>query len=248
MEHAATRRPFPGPRSLPRRALTALPGPRRTPLTFGYLVVLLATTATLHLVNPGTAERLLADSSTNVEQLTSNPVQVLVASALWLPGRHWLPYAVGFAVTLGPLERRLGGLRTLAVAGTGHVLVSLLTEGAVAVGIGLHWLPAADASQLDVGASYLLMTGIGATLGLLPTAVRWPVSATAAVLLAVPLWTDPDMTAVGHLLCLLTGVAFWGLLRRYGLLGTMWPGERPGVRPRAARGAAAVTADAEAAP
>ncbi|HEY3503630.1 MAG TPA: rhomboid-like protein [Actinocatenispora sp.] len=245
MEHAEPRRPVP---SLLRRAVGVLPGPRRTPVTFGYLVVLLATTAVLHLVSPGTAERLLADSSTNVEQLTSHPVRVLVTSALWLPGGHWLPYAVGFAATLGPLERRLGGLRTLLVVGTGHVLVSLLTEGGVAVGIGMRWLPAADASQLDVGASYLLMTAIGATLGLLPTAVRWPVSVTAAVLLAVPLWADPDMTAIGHLLCLVTGVAFWALLRRYGLMGTMWPGERPGVRPRPARGARVVTADAEAAP
>ncbi|GAA4218572.1 rhomboid-like protein [Actinocatenispora rupis] len=246
MGQGAARRPVAG---LVRWTVSALPSPRRTPVTFTYLAILLVTTAVLYLVGAGTAERLLDASSTNLDQLTSNPVRALLTSGMWLPGRHWLPYALGFAVSLAPLERRLGGWRTMLVAGTGHVLVSLLTEGAVAVGIGLHWLPAAQASQQDVGASYLLMTSIGAMLGLLPTVVRWPVLATAVVSLAVPVIADPDMTAVGHLLCLGVGVGFWLLLRRRGVLGTMWPGALPWVRLRTVRRRAeVVTADAEAAP
>jgi hypothetical protein len=84
---------------------------------------------------------------------------------------------------------------------------------------------------MDVGASYVLMTAIGAAIGLLPAVVRWPVLAVAGYWLAVSPVLDGgfDMTDTGHLLCLLTGVACWLWLRRRWQLGTMWP-VRPGRR------------------
>lgn len=211
--------------ALARRLLTVLPRPRRTPFTFGYLLVLLASTITLYLVPAGTAHALLAGSSTNLVELGSHPLRVLVASALWLPGHDWPTYAVGFTFALAPLERRLGTWRTLAVVAFGHVGVTLLTEGGVGVEILRHARPVAEAHQLDVGASYVLMTAVGAAIGLLPAAVRWPVLAVAGWFLAVSpaLGGGLDMTDTGHLLCLLTGVACWLWLRRRGQLGTMWP-------------------------
>jgi hypothetical protein len=216
--------------ALARSLVAALPWPRRTPLTFGYLVVLLGTTITLYLVPGSTGHLLLLGSSTNLVELGSHPVRVLVASALWLPGRDWGYYAVGLTVALAPLERRLGTWRALAVVAFGHVGITLVTEGGVGVGILLHRLPVAEAHQLDVGASYVLMTAIGAAIGLLPAAVRWPVLAVAGWFLAVSpaLDGDFDMTDTGHLLCLLTGVACWWWLRRRGQLGTLWPGRRRG--------------------
>lgn len=206
-----------------RRALDALPHPRRTPFTFGYLMVLLATTLLLFGISDNTADVLMGATSTNLHELAHHPVFVLIASAAWLPSQDWLYYALAFTLLLAPLERRLGTARAVLVVATGHVLVSLLTEGAVGVGIVLHKLPVTEATQIDVGPSYLLMTAIGATIGLLPTAIRWPVLGTAAFWLVYPLLDGLDMTDLGHLLCLFTGVASWFWLRRRGLLGTMWP-------------------------
>lgn len=230
--------------TLARRLLSVLPHPRRTPFTFGYLVLLLASTITLYLVSDSTAHALLLGASTNLVELGSHPVRVLVGSALWLPGQDWVYYAIGLTAALAPLERRLGSWRALAVVAFGHVGVTLVTEGGVGVGILLHRLPVSEAHQLDVGASYVLMTAIGAAIGLLPPVVRWPVLAVAGYWLAVSpvLHGGVDMTAAGHLLCLLTGVACWLWLRRRGQLGSMWPYRR---RPSRLAGDPGVHADVD---
>ncbi|GIL25946.1 hypothetical protein NUM_12000 [Actinocatenispora comari] len=216
---------------LVRTVRRALPGPRETPVTFCYLLALLAGVILLRVLDTDDTTRLLAASSTNVVELTSHPVRALVASAVWLPGGVWLPYAVGFAVTLAPLERRLGGLRALALVGTGHVGVSLATEAGVAVAVHAGTLPAAALSRLDVGASYLLLTGLGAVLGLLPRTLRWPMLGLSAAGAGGALAVAADLTSLGHLLCLFVGVAFWPLLARRGLVGTLWPGRLPWARP-----------------
>ncbi|BCJ34901.1 hypothetical protein Athai_24040 [Actinocatenispora thailandica] len=202
----------------------ALPGPRETPVTFCYLLALLAGAVLLRVLSADDGARVLAASSTNVVELTSHPVRALVGSAVWLPDGVWLPYAVGFAVTLAPLERRLGGLRALALVATGHVGVSLATEAGVAVAVHVGAMPPAALSRLDVGASYLLLTGLGAVLGLLPRALRWPLLGLAAAGAAGALAVTADLTSLGHLLCLFVGVAFWPALARRGLVGTVWPG------------------------
>jgi hypothetical protein len=211
--------------ALARRLLAVLPHPRRTPFTFGYLTVLLGTTIALYLVSDSTAHALLLGSSTNLVELGSHPLRVLVASGLWLPGQDWVYYAIALTVALAPLERRMGAWRALAIVAFGHVGISLVTEGGVGLGILLHRLPVSEAHQMDVGASYVLMTAIGAAIGLLPAVVRWPVLAVAGYWLAVSPALDGgfDMTDTGHLLCLLTGVVCWLWLRRRGQLGTMWP-------------------------
>ncbi|BCJ30974.1 rhomboid-like protein [Actinocatenispora sera] len=205
----------------------ALPGPRETPVTVGYLLALLAGVILLRALSADDATRLLAASSTNVVELTSHPVRALIGSAVWLPDGAWLPYAVGFAVTLAPLERRLGGLRALALVGGGHVGVSLATEAGVAVAVHTGAMPAAALSRLDVGASYLLLTALGAVLGLLPRTLRWPILGLAAAAAGGALAVAADLTSLGHLLCLFVGVGFWPVLARRGLVGTLWPGRLP---------------------
>ena len=213
--------------TLARHVLSVLPDPKRTPLTFGYLMVLLATTITQYLVPDSTLDRIFEESSTNLANLASRPVEVLLLSAGWLTDKDWLGYALAFTLALAPLERRLGVLRAAGIVLTGHVLVTLITEGGVGLAITLGRMPASVEVQWDIGASYLLMTGIGAVLGLLPVSVRVPALGVAALCLALPVLGNPGMTDIGHLLCLATGVCFWPMLRRRGLLGTMWPGRRP---------------------
>src|SRR5215813_4118539 len=98
-----------GWRAVARRAGPRLPTPRRTPFTFWYLAVLLVSTIVLRSVRPETAYQVLAWSSTNVTELSRHPVEVLIVSALWLPGLVWTPYAVIYTVVLAPVERVVGG-------------------------------------------------------------------------------------------------------------------------------------------
>lgn len=202
--------------------LAALPGPRRTPLTFGYLMLLLATTLAQDALPGAMLHRLLAASSTNLDNLAHRPLVVLLVSAAWLSGRAWLLYAAAFTAVLAPLERRLGVTRTLGIVLAGHVLVSLVTELGVGAAIWLGALPDRAASRLDVGASYLLVTALGAAIGLLPARARRPVLTVAGLAFALPLLLDGlDMTNIGHLLCLVVGAVSWPLLRRWQVLGTL---------------------------
>jgi hypothetical protein len=191
-----------------------LPAPRRTPLTFGYLVLLVASTVVLHVVSPATRTLILGASSTDVWHLTRDPVRVLVASAVWVPGATWWLYVALLAVVLTPLERRLGGLRTALIFATGHVLATLGTEVPIGVAVAGGWLPAAAAHRFDVGVSYGLAAAGGAAIGLLRRPVRYPLLAAATVVIGVPLLRGPGMTTAGHAIALLCGVAWWPWLAR----------------------------------
>lgn len=196
-----------GPLSPLRRVTTA-------PFTYGYLVVLLGTTLLLRHVSSRVADRLLAGSSTDVAHLTHEPIRVLVASALWLPGRWWLPYALLFLLVLAPLERRFGVRRTALVFASGHVLATLLTELPIGAAIALHLLAPAEAHRLDVGVSYGTYTAVAAFAGSLPRRRALVVLVVALVSIVVPEAADPDMTMYGHLLSLGIGLCWWPLLYR----------------------------------
>src|SRR5690242_12631286 len=79
-------------RTPPRRWIGSLIAPVATaPYTCSYVLLLLVTTVLLRHVRPGTARTLLAGSSTDVAHLARDPLEVLVASGLWLPGNSWWP-------------------------------------------------------------------------------------------------------------------------------------------------------------
>ena len=193
---------------------------RRTPLTLGYAAVLTATTTVLWVLPHRDGHTLLHAVSTDIDHLSHVPVRVLVASALWLPGRD-LPVALVLLVLLiAPVERALGPLRTAAAFAAGHVGATLLTEGGLWLGRALS-LTHAPTHRLDVGISYGVHAVAGVLLGLLRPRLR-PYGVAAAVLLVgLPLVLDPEMTTTGHLISLLIGVGLVPLLargrpRRYG--------------------------------
>ncbi len=118
---------------------------RSAPLTYAWLVVLLATTVVQHSLSDRLLRSLLQSTSTNLHHLASDPVRVLINSLLWIDGRYWWPYLVIFTVFLAPAERWLGHLRWLVVGLVCHVCATYLSEGF------LYWtiqeargLPSAD--------------------------------------------------------------------------------------------------------
>ncbi|MEU7635730.1 MULTISPECIES: rhomboid-like protein [unclassified Streptomyces] len=193
-----------------------LPTPTGTPFTFGYTLLLVATSLFAENGDPSLVSALLQGSSTDVVHLAQAPLLVLVASALWIAGGLFSGYAVAFLFVLTALERRIGGVRTAAVFFGGHALATLATEMPVGFSVAAGGLPDSSLHRLDYGISFGVMTCIGALAGLLPGWARWPLLAAAGCQAVSGLlaYVDP-MTDWGHLLSLVLGVAAWPLLRHW---------------------------------
>ncbi|HET6499743.1 MAG TPA: rhomboid-like protein [Amycolatopsis sp.] len=219
-----------------RRAVRLLPGPLSTPFTFWYLVVLLATTIVLRVVDDRVAHRLLALSSTDALNLWRRPFMSLVTSALWISDSGWIVYVLIFALAVAPLERRVGAAWTLAVFASGHVVATLVTELPVMWALNAGLLPRNDGHWLDIGVSYGFFTTAGAMLTVLaPKVRRWVVPATLLSIVVIYVTDEPGsllsmVTLAGHLTAALIGLFAWrGWLRRRGLAGTLtFPGPRRG--------------------
>ena len=72
-------RPIPSiavPRRSRGRCSRYVPNPKTTPFTFGYLVVLLATTLLLEFADPAVTDRLLQLSSTDAHNLWRRPLDL----------------------------------------------------------------------------------------------------------------------------------------------------------------------------
>ncbi len=192
-----------------------LPTPTGTPFTFGYAVILAATSLLTQYADPDLVDSLLHGSSTDVAHLAKSPLLVLVASALWIAGGITSPYAIVFLLVLTALERRIGGLRAAGVFLLGHVVATLATEVPVGFSVLAGHLPDSSLHRLDYGISFGVAASVGALAGLLTPWLRWTVLVCFGGMLVDDLiaFADP-MTNWGHLLALTIGVLTWPLLRR----------------------------------
>ncbi len=200
-------------RRSPWALLRYVPNPRTTPFTFGYLVVLLATTLLLEFADPAVTTRLLQLSSTDAHNLWRRPLTSLVSSAIWLPGESWLPYVLIFAVAVAPLERRFGARTTALVFFSGHIVATLGTELPVMALISAHVLPNSAGRWLDLGVSYGFFTTAGALVFLLHGRARL-VALVAMEAFVAAIWLSDDPASLDSIVTLL-GHAFaahFGLL------------------------------------
>lgn len=187
-------------RMLPLRIL------RANPLATAVVVLLVAAAVVLRM-RPDDAADIVAWTSTNVENLGTHPVASLLASAFVVP-EGLLPELVLVAAGFTLLERRIGTLRTAAVALTGHVVATLLTE------YGAYLLANSATDRDDVGISYAMFAVLAAlALRMSGRARILAVTAVAAAVL-IPFALDPEMTTTGHLLAVLIGPASAALLTR----------------------------------
>lgn len=184
---------------------------RAAPATFSYLAILTVTTWVLMGSSDRLVDLLLREHSTNLHQLSIDPVRVLVRSAFWVPGYGFLAWALLFTVVLAPAERWLGTRRCVAVFATGHVLASLGTVVILSIAIRYRWAPSGLADSVDVGVSYGFAAVAAIFTFRLPS--RWRRGwVTALVGLAVAaLLVSRTFTDVGHLLALGVGFASYPL-------------------------------------
>ncbi|PWI16396.1 hypothetical protein DI272_21140 [Streptomyces sp. Act143] len=195
-------------------------GPRRVwryvrgaPGTYVWLTVLFVTTVALHHMSPDFEAEFLRQRSTNIRELSSNPVRVLVSSAMWIDGGVWLPYAVLYSVFHAPVERWLGTARWLAVCGAAHVLATLISEGALLWAIRHGMAPESAVNTLDIGVSYALAGVVAVLAYRIPALWRAPYAAAVLILYGVPLVTGRTFTDLGHFTSALIGFACRPLVR-----------------------------------
>lgn len=186
---------------------------RSAPGTYVWLAVLFFTTVALHHMSPEFEQEFLRQRSTNLHELSRHPVRVLIASAMWIDGGYWLPYAVLYSVFHAQAERWLGTLRWLVVVVAAHVLATLISEGALLKAIRDGMAPKSAVNTLDVGVSYALAGVVAVLVYRIPSPWRYLYLAVVFAVYTVPLAAGPTFTDFGHFVAVLIGLACFPLVR-----------------------------------
>ncbi|MFB7190287.1 rhomboid-like protein [Streptomyces sp. NPDC056230] len=186
---------------------------RSAPGTYIWLTALFVTTVIVHQMSPHFEEDFLRQRSTNIHELSHDPVRVLIVSALWIDSGRWFPYAVLYTVFHAPAERWLGTLRWLAIVIAAHVLASLVSEGILAWAIRHGHVPETAANTLDIGVSYALAGVVAVLTYHVPQPWRYVYLFAVVVFYGIPLIVGPTFTDVGHSTAVLIGLACYPLTR-----------------------------------
>jgi hypothetical protein len=180
----------------------------RVRLTLAYAAALAAVAVASALADSANRDRLISQSSTNLDNLGQGRVWTLVTSAFVTAGGspiyQWLPGLVALLATAELLWRH----GRLAVAfWSGHVGATLLVAAGLVAALNAGLISPEVASDTDVGMSYGALGVLGAlTAALAPrwqaAWVGWWLSAGLAAA-ALARW---EFTSVGHVLALSLGM------------------------------------------
>lgn len=200
--------------------------PRRTPMTFGYVVVLLVGYVWIRQgLSADRADDLLGYVSTNLDNLRDHPVSSMLASVLFFDGTLTdfvsldfvgtvIILGLGVICCLSWAERRWGAWKAAAMFLTGHIVATLLTAVVIVVALRQGWYPEDVRHSLDYGVSY----GSQAMLALAVLAMPWWARIPWAVFaLGWPLgglvWVGPipDFATIGHVLGAIIGLVLAAL-------------------------------------
>ncbi|MEU9395585.1 rhomboid-like protein [Streptomyces sp. NPDC048324] len=189
---------------------------RSAPGTYVWLAVLFVTTVALHHMSPEFEEQFLRQRSTNIHELSNDPVRVLVQSAMWIDSGRWLPFAVLYTVFHAQAERWLGTLRWLIVCVAAHVLATLISELALLKAIRDGMAPRSAVDTLDIGVSYALAGVVAVLVYRIASPWRYLYLAVVLVVYGVPLLSTPTFTDLGHFVSVVIGLGCYPLVRGRG--------------------------------
>jgi hypothetical protein len=167
------------------------------------------------LLSPGRQAAWTGWASTNVHNLSHDPLGSLVASAFVTQGSAWA-WPVLIALAMFGANGVLGNWRTVVLCATAQVIGTLVSEGIVGYRVSRGLLPAADRHLIDVGPSYVVVSAIMVAL----LYGSWLARAAAALDLALLVFVGDifgglsslDVAAVGHLTAMIVGVVGGSLL------------------------------------
>lgn len=189
---------------------------RSAPGTYIWLAVLLVTTIVMRQFSPHYEHRFVLHHSTNLHELSHNPVRVLISSALWIDGRHWWPYLILYTLFHAPAERWLGTVRWLAVAAISHVGATYISQSVVYYDIRHGTAPQSAAFISDIGVSYALAGVEGVLTYLIPSPWRYVYVVVLLGYYAEPILRNSGYTGftnIGHFTALLLGLACFPMTR-----------------------------------
>jgi len=189
---------------------------RSAPGTYVWLGILFVTTVAMHHMSPEFEQEFLRQRSTNIHELSNNPVRVLFASAMWIDGGRWLPYAVLYTVFHAQAERWLGTARWLMVCVAAHALASLISEGALLLAVENGMAPQSSLDTLDIGVSYALAGVVGVLVYRIAVPWRYLYLVVVLAVYGVPLATHRTFTDLGHFTSMAIGLACYPLVRGCG--------------------------------
>lgn len=189
---------------------------RSAPATFVWLAVLLATTIMQDQFSPSFRTRFVLHHSTNLHELSHNPVRVLISSALWIDGGHWWPYLILYCLFHAPAERWLGTARWFVVVVVSHVGATYISQSVVYYDIRHGTAPQSAAFISDIGVSYALAGAQGVLAYRLAPPWRYVYATALIAYYGYPLLDNGGYRAfsdVGHFTALLLGLACYPLTR-----------------------------------
>ena len=178
------------------------------PATFAYLFELLITTWVLQNSSTRLGNQVLLEQSTNIHELTHQPVRVVVASAFFVPDIwEFFSWLILFVAFVAPLEHRIGSARTAGIFAFGHVGSTLLTAAGLWFAIKADLIEKSVVNARDVGASYgFVALGVVVAYGL-PGRMR-VLGFTALVGgIGADLALTKGYTALGHVVAFALGLA-----------------------------------------
>jgi hypothetical protein len=186
-------------------------------LTYSWLFVLLVTTIIGRHLTKRQFHVMILDSSTNIQHLLRDPLEVLFNSLLWIDGRYWAPYLVLFTLFLAPAEHWLGHLRWLIVGLIAHVGATYISEGLLFLAIRYHDAPHRLVHARDIGVSYFLVGVMAVLTYHIARPWRWGYLGVLFVIFGVPLITmshrELNFTAIGHFTAIFIGLCFYPMAR-----------------------------------
>jgi hypothetical protein len=138
-------------RTIPRAVFT------RYAVAWVYLAGFSAAQVTYLLLSPHDQSAVIGWASTNVHNLSRDPVGSLVASA-FVAQASPAAWPALIALAMFGACRALGNWRTAVVCAAGHVIGTLVSEGIVGYRVSRGLLPAADRYIVDVGPSYIVVS------------------------------------------------------------------------------------------
>ncbi|WP_216903255.1 rhomboid-like protein [Nocardia alni] len=188
------------------------------PVTVGYILALVVVTVLWARAQPPVQGRIIAETSTNLDNLLHGRLSTLLSSAFVVGDTSLAMTAVPLmACVLALLELRFGSLRTAWTFLAGHVGATLLVAVGLWVGMARHWVPETTRIAEDVGVSYGGMALVGSLIVIVPKRQRIPWAAVWAAMAAQDVWTDRDFTSCGHFLACCIGLSIGVLMIRRGV-------------------------------
>jgi hypothetical protein len=229
--------PRPAGRALPAPARAARAYPRRNPMTFAYLLVILAGLLVLtQFLSGPAADHLKIAISTNPHNMAHAPLEVLLASPLFTATdsgllSHLLIIGGGVGVCMAALERRIGARRTAALFLLANTIATAVATSVAAAAIHSGRYPAKWWDGYDYGISYGVLATAAAVTPLVPRRLRlpWAVGVFAYPFVSAQ-WFGllPNFATIGHETAAAFGLAAGCFLLRAGR-GNVGVG--PGTRP-----------------